>query len=74
MVVNFQFRLYGSKIKVFEINSRFSGTTPLRAHAGFNEVEMCLRRILYNEPISQPEVKNIKIVRHWSETIIEESF
>tara|TARA_Y100000816_G_C26029590_1_gene538916 strand:- start:184 stop:1149 length:966 start_codon:yes stop_codon:yes gene_type:complete len=72
--VNFQFRLDGSKIKVFEINSRFSGTTPLRAHAGFNEVEMCLRHILYNEPILQPEVKNIKIVRHWSETVVEESF
>ena len=48
---NFQFRIDKSgKPKVFEINARFSGTTPLRAHAGFNEVEMCIRKDLWNEP------------------------
>ena len=68
--VNFQFMLDESEIKVFEINSRFSGTTPLRAHAGFNEVELCLKQILFNESIIQPEIKEITILRHWSETII----
>ena len=69
--VNFQFRLDGSQMKVFEINSRFSGTTPLRAHAGFNEVELCLRRILWNEPIVQPQIEKMTMLRHWSETIIK---
>ena len=69
--VNFQFRLDGSQIKVFEINSRFSGTTPLRAHAGFNEVELCLRRILWDEPIIQPQIEKMTILRHWSETVIK---
>ena len=50
---NFQFRLDAQgRAKVFEINARFSGTTPLRMRAGFNEVEMVLRRILRGEPIS----------------------
>ena len=69
--VNFQFRIDKHGVpKVFEINGRFSGTTPLRAYAGFNEVEMCIRRILWDEPIVQPEVRSITILRHWSETII----
>ena len=71
--VNFQFRLDGSQVKVFEINSRFSGTTPLRAHAGFNEVELCLRKILWDEPIIQPKIEEMTILRHWSETIIKKN-
>lgn len=67
---NFQFRLDGARIKIFEINARFSGTTPLRAHAGFNEVEMVLRHVLSGDPIVQPKVKPMTILRHWSETIV----
>jgi len=68
---NFQFRIDKFGVpKVFEINGRFSGTTPLRAHAGFNEVEMCIRKILWDEPIVQPEISAVTILRHWSETVI----
>jgi carbamoyl-phosphate synthase large subunit len=68
---NFQFRIDRSgEPKVFEINARFSGTTPLRAHAGFNEVEMCIRKILWNEPITQPAIRPLTILRHWSETVV----
>jgi carbamoyl-phosphate synthase large subunit len=68
---NFQFRLDGAgRVKVFEINGRFSGTTPLRALAGFNEVEMCLRHVLYDEPVTQPTVEDVAICRHWSETVV----
>ena len=68
--VNFQFRLCNGNVKVFEINGRFSGTTPLRMHAGFNEVEMCVRYLLCGEPIKKPEISQITILRHWSETIV----
>jgi carbamoyl-phosphate synthase large subunit len=68
--VNFQFRLCNGNVKVFEINGRFSGTTPLRMHAGFNEVELCVRYLLCGETIKQPEISQITILRHWSETII----
>lgn len=68
--VNFQFRLDGRDIKIFEINARFSGTTPLRAHAGFNEVEMVLRHVIHGDPIVQPTVEPMTILRHWSETVV----
>jgi carbamoyl-phosphate synthase large subunit len=68
---NFQFRLdKAGRLKVFEINARFSGTTPLRALAGFNEVELCLRHLLFGEPISQPKIEPMTILRHWSETVV----
>ena len=69
---NFQFRLdREERARVFEINARFSGATPLRALVGFNEVELCIRRILSGEPIAQPEVRAATILRHWSETVVE---
>lgn len=68
---NFQFRLTpDGEAKVFEINARFSGTTPLRAHAGFNEVEMVIDHVLEGKPIQQPAVKPQVILRHWSETVV----
>jgi carbamoyl-phosphate synthase large subunit len=68
---NFQFRLdRAGQAKVFEINARFSGTTPLRALAGLNEVEMCLRYLLLGEAIGQPAVEEMIILRHWAETVV----
>jgi carbamoyl-phosphate synthase large subunit len=68
---NFQFRLSEGQLKVFEINARFSGTTPLRGLAGFNEVEVCLRRLLLGDPIEYPQLREVTILRHWSETVVE---
>lgn len=68
---NFQFRLpKDGKARVFEINSRFSGTTPLRARAGFNELDMILNYLFHNRPIVQPEMPKLTIMRHWTETVI----
>lgn len=67
---NFQFRLDDGRVKVFEINGRFSGTTPLRRHAGFNEVEMVLRKVLLGEPVVQPAVEPMTLLRHWTETVV----
>ena len=69
--VNFQFRICDDLVKVFEINARFSGTTPLRAQAGFNEVEMCLRYLLEGKEIRQPPVRPLVLLRHWEETCVE---
>jgi carbamoyl-phosphate synthase large subunit len=53
--VNFQFRLDGAgKPRIFEINARFSGATPLRAMAGFNEVDLCVRHVARGEPVLAP--------------------
>jgi carbamoyl-phosphate synthase large subunit len=67
---NFQFRLDDDQPKIFEIKARFSGTTPLRMRAGFNEVEMTLRRLLDGAPVEAPEVRPMTILRHWSETVV----
>ena len=71
---NFQFRLdrYGAP-RVFEINARFSGTTPMRAMAGFNEVEMCLRWLRRGEPIRQPLVRTGVILRFLDEIFVEQA-
>lgn len=67
---NFQFRLDEGVPRIFEINGRFSGTTGVRIHAGFNEVEMSIRHILFGEPIEQPAIAPVTILRHWSETVL----
>jgi carbamoyl-phosphate synthase large subunit len=69
--VNFQFRLAGGRVKIFEINGRFSGTTPLRGLVNFPEVEMVLRHLLRGERIVQPKIGSSIILRHWSETIVD---
>lgn len=68
--VNFQFRLDADAVKVFEINARFSGTTPFRMLAGFNEVEMVLRRAVLGEPIVQPVVEPMTILRYFVEQVV----
>lgn len=69
--VNFQFRIVDGVAKVFEINARFSGTTPLRARAGFNEAEIALRHVLQGEPLSQPRVRPGVFLRHWEEVFVD---
>ena len=69
--VNFQFRVdREGNARVFEINARFSGTTPFRMLAGFNEVELVLRRLLDETPIVEPEIAPMTILRHFTETVI----
>jgi carbamoyl-phosphate synthase large subunit len=67
---NFQFRLDGDQAKTFEVNARFSGTTPLRRLAGFDEVGLCLDYLLDGREVVQPEVRSLTILRHWSETVV----
>jgi carbamoyl-phosphate synthase large subunit len=47
--LNLQLRVHDGEIYVFEIHPRFSGTTPIRAGAGFNEPDVLLRHHLCGE-------------------------
>ena len=68
---NFQFRVDAAGTpRIFEINARFSGATPLRALVGFNEVEMCIRKLVFGEDICQPEIRHGTILRHLSEQFV----
>ena len=71
--VNYQFREVNGVAKVFEINGRFSGTTPFRAKAGFNEVEMCIRHIVLGEKVAQPQIEELVLLRYLDEISLKKS-
>lgn len=48
---NFQCRLTCDGVRVFEVNTRFTGITGVRAAMGWNEVEAVVRRMLFDEPV-----------------------
>lgn len=70
---NFQFRLQAGRAKIFEINARFSGTTPFRQRAGFNEVEHCLRRLVLQERPESPRIEPMVVLRYWTEMVVSPS-
>jgi carbamoyl-phosphate synthase large subunit len=51
--LNIQCRFERGKVRVFEINPRFSGTSFFRSLVGFNEVDLLLRKHLLNEDINR---------------------
>lgn len=67
---NFQYRIKEGKPIVFEVNCRFSGTTPLRLMYGFNEVEALLEYYLEDKTIKQPNLKTGTILRTFSDIFI----
>lgn len=69
--INLQFRLDKGVPKIFEINARFSGTTPLRAYAGFNEVDALLGYLINNQEICVETRRAVTILRYWNEIIVE---
>jgi carbamoyl-phosphate synthase large subunit len=69
---NVQIRMSSDRPVCFEINVRFSGTTPLRARLGFNDVEACLRHYVLGEPASDlPVVTHGVILRYWNEMYVD---
>ena len=55
----------------FELNSRFSGTTAVRAHFGFNEPEMALLSFFYKETVPVPRVRAGVAMRYHEEVFVE---
>lgn len=51
--LNIQLRMSEGVPYVFELHPRFSGTTPIRADVGFNEVDILLRNYLFGERFSR---------------------
>ncbi len=56
----------------FEFNARFSGTTAVRAHFGFNEPMMALRDLLGLE-IAPPAIRRGIAMRYLEEVFVEEA-
>lgn len=55
----------------FEFNPRFSGTTPIRAHFGFNEPELALRSIVLGERVETPAIRNGMAFRYYEEVFLD---
>lgn len=68
---NFQFRLKNNKPAIFEINSRFSGTTPLRAAFGLNEVQIMLDYFDKGKIIIPEKLKKGVVLRATSDVFVD---
>ena len=69
--LNVQLFLTGDGPVPFEINARFSGTTAIRAHFGFNEPEMAIRHYVLGEPLSQPAIGRGIALRYMEEVFLD---
>jgi len=71
--LNVQLRLRGDEPVAFELNVRFSGTTPVRARAGFNEVEAGLRHFVLGEPMALGIPRPGTMLRYFNEMYVPAS-
>ena len=68
--INFQLRLTDRGPVVFEINPRFSGTTPMRALFGVNEVEAVIKKLISSEPTNNYKEKDGVVIRYFENQYI----
>ncbi len=71
--VNFQFRLRKKEPVIFEINARFSGTTPLRMMFGFNEVKATIDFYKRKLDTLSYQIQEGVILRTWSDILISKN-
>lgn len=69
--VNVQLMVGATGPVPFELNARFSGTTAVRAHFGFNEPALALRSFFYGEEPAQPVIRKGVALRYHEEVFIE---
>ena len=67
---NFQSRIVNGIPYIFEINCRFSGTTPTCALFGFNNVEACLKKAILGEEIKDLTHKKGYMFRYFHEVYV----
>ena len=67
---NFQSRFHNGLPRVFEINCRFSGTTPFCAEVGFNTAEAVIRHVILKEPIQELKYEAGIVLRYFNEVFI----
>jgi carbamoyl-phosphate synthase large subunit len=68
--INIQAKMSSGKPKIFEINARFSATSPLRAVAGINEPDIVFRNMVLGENIKMKEYKKLVCMRYWNEVYV----
>lgn len=68
---NVQLRLTARGPVCFEVNPRFSSTTPVRAHFGVNEPELALREYVLGEHLPRFTARPGAVLREWKEVYLE---
>jgi len=68
--INVQCFMTDKGIITFEINPRFSGTTPIRSACGFNEVDAVIHNFLFGEKTNLDFKKGILVIRYLNEMYI----
>lgn len=68
--INFQLRVDHRGPVIFEINPRFSGTTPIRALFGINEVEAVIQKLTGAELVSDYKKKEGVVIRYFENQYI----
>lgn len=70
--VNVQVREHRGAPVCFEVNLRFSGTAPIRARLGFNDVEAAIRHLVLDEPAADlPLITEGLALRYWDEIYVD---
>ena len=64
---NVQLRMSAEGPVCFEINPRFSGSAPIRAHFGYNEAVATLEHFVKGGPVQLPLVTEGVGLRYWNE-------
>lgn len=67
---NFQSRLADGVPYIFEINSRFSGTTGICSQIGFNSAEACIRKAVLKEEPKMLEYRKGVMLRYFNELFV----
>lgn len=68
--LNVQARVERGVPKVFEVNPRFSASTPIRAVAGVNEPDLLFRSWVLGETLTRPNTKEIVALRYLNEVYV----
>jgi carbamoyl-phosphate synthase large subunit len=68
---NIQLRLAGERVVFFEVHTRFSGTTAIRAQVGFNEPDVLIRNFVLGERCGRVDYRvNVAAIRAFSNLIV----
>jgi carbamoyl-phosphate synthase large subunit len=67
-----QLRLTSRGPITFEINLRFAGGVAMRAHFGYNEVEMAVRDLVLGEHVPAPRTTTGTALRFWEEMYFDD--
>ena len=68
---NIQCRLEDNEIKIFEVHPRFSGTSSIRALAGFNEPDILIRNFVLGESFDRISYQyNVAAIRAFQNLLV----